>query len=70
MEKEGVQYEKDGAGNPILPPFKLAPGKLPPPIGRQTPLRVVENGPIWKAASEGPTSVLDLFKNAPAGKGQ
>jgi hypothetical protein len=49
IEKEGVRYERDGSGNPILPPFRL--GKAELPKGNQPPHR--PDGPIWRALSDG-----------------
>ena len=47
IEKDGVQYEKDGKGNPILPIFKLAAGQ-PTRSGGEAPA-FDKNGPAWKA---------------------
>jgi hypothetical protein len=47
IQKEGVEYEKDANGNPILPIFKLAPSTVTR-SGREAPV-VAKNGPIWKA---------------------
>jgi len=47
IEKEGVEYEKDSKGTPILPIFKLAPSDVPHPVG-EAPL-FAKNGPVWKA---------------------
>jgi hypothetical protein len=47
IEKEGVEYEKDSKGVPILPIFKLAPSDVPHPAG-EAPL-IAKTGPIWKA---------------------
>lgn len=55
IEKQGVQYERDGSGNPILPPFRL--GKVELPKGSQPPYR--PDGPIWHAQSDG-GSTLNL----------
>jgi hypothetical protein len=46
FEQEGVTYEKDSAGNPILPIFRVAknttqPAKSAPPF--------LDDGPVWKA---------------------
>jgi hypothetical protein len=46
IEEEGVTYQKDSRGNPILPPFRLSnvavtPGKGLPPYAK--------DGPIWTA---------------------
>jgi hypothetical protein len=63
MEQEGVDYKKDAKGNPILPVFRLAAGKLPA-VRRGTPLPVVEDGPVWKGVvgSDKPASALDALK--------
>jgi hypothetical protein len=47
IQKEGVEYEKDANGNPILPIFKLAPSTVAR-SGSEAPV-VAKNGPIWKA---------------------
>jgi hypothetical protein len=47
IEKEGVQYEKDTKGNPILPIFKLAAGDVTR-SGGEAPA-FAKNGPVWKA---------------------
>jgi hypothetical protein len=47
IQKEGVEYEKDANGNPILPIFKLAPSARTSG-GSEAPV-VAKNGPIWKA---------------------
>jgi hypothetical protein len=47
IEKEGVEYEKDSKGAPILPIFKLAPSKVPHPVGEAP--RFAKQGPVWKA---------------------
>jgi hypothetical protein len=47
IEKEGVQYEKDAKGFPILPIFKLAEGH-PQSGGSEAPV-FARNGPVWKA---------------------
>ncbi len=47
IEKDGVEYEKDSKGVPILPIFKLAPSDVPHPTG-EAPL-FAKTGPIWKA---------------------
>jgi hypothetical protein len=50
IEKEGLQYEKDSKGVPILPIFRLQAG-LPMAGGTEQP-RFDKNGPIWKAEKE------------------
>jgi hypothetical protein len=47
IEKEGLQYEKDSKGVPILPVFKLAPSEVTHPTG-EAPL-FAKTGPVWKA---------------------
>ena len=47
LEKDGVQYDKDTKGNPILPIFKLAPGE-PTRAGSEAPV-YAKTGPVWKA---------------------
>jgi len=49
IEKEGVQYEKDGRGNPILPIFRMGDVKLPPLANGETVPPYMKNGPIWKS---------------------
>lgn len=46
IEQEGVSYEKDGKGNPILPVFRVA--DTPPPAGdlRMPPHQ--KAGPVWR----------------------
>lgn len=47
IEKEGVEYEKDFKGVPILPIFKLAPSEVAH-AGSEAPI-FSKTGPIWKA---------------------
>jgi hypothetical protein len=47
LEKEGVQYEKDAKGNPILPIFKLADSTVAQPASEAPPF--AKQGPVWKA---------------------
>jgi hypothetical protein len=47
IEKDGVQYEKDGKGVPILPIFKLAAGDVTRG-GGEAPV-FAKTGPVWKA---------------------
>jgi hypothetical protein len=47
IEKDGVQYEKDAKGNPILPIFKLATGDVTRSGGEAPPF--AKQGPVWKA---------------------
>ena len=46
IQKEGVEYEKDAKGNPILPIFKVASGQ--PQSGGEAPV-FAKSGPVWKA---------------------
>ena len=48
IEKEGVQYDKDGRGNPILPIFRMGEVKLPPLERGESVPPYQQNGPIWK----------------------
>ena len=47
IEKEGVQYEKDAKGSPMLPIFKLSESTVAHP-GSEAPV-FAKSGPIWKA---------------------
>jgi hypothetical protein len=47
LEKEGVQYEKDAKGNPILPILKLADSTVANPTS-EAPV-FAKNGPVWRA---------------------
>ena len=49
IEKEGVSYEKDSQGNPILPPFRVA--NVPPPTAQkgQKQLPVEKDRTVWRA---------------------
>ena len=47
IEKDGVEYEKDSKGVPILPIFKLAAGEVTRSGGEAPP--IAKSGPIWKA---------------------
>jgi hypothetical protein len=47
IEKDGVEYEKDAKGNPILPIFKLAESTVAHPTS-EAPV-FAKTGPIWKA---------------------
>ena len=62
QEVEGVQYDKDSRGNPILPVFRMSdakpasnsPGRTFPPHR--------DDGPVWKAepdTANNPTSIFD-----------
>jgi hypothetical protein len=46
FEQEGVTYEKDVRGNPILPIFRVADSKVEP---SSDALPFMSDGPIWKA---------------------
>jgi PA14 domain len=61
FEQEGVDYTKDGKGNPILPPFRLARARPPATPRGMTPLTVMEDGPVWSAAME-QTPAFDIFQ--------
>jgi hypothetical protein len=47
LEKDGVQYEKDSKGNPILPIFKLQASEVTKPAV-EAPV-FAKQGPVWKA---------------------
>jgi hypothetical protein len=47
LEKDGVQYEKDSKGNPILPIFKLQASEVAKP-SVEAPV-FAKQGPVWKA---------------------
>jgi len=47
IEKDGVQYEKDANGTPILPIFKLAESTIAHP-NSEAPV-FAKTGPVWKA---------------------
>ena len=49
VEKIGTTYEKDGRGNPILPPFRVADTKPPALKSGQKLPPFAPNGPIWRA---------------------
>jgi hypothetical protein len=50
IEKEGVPYQKDGKGNPILPIFRVANQPLVPPVAGAGNYPVhMDNGPIWQS---------------------
>jgi len=63
IEKDGVQYQKDKKGNPILPVFRVADTKPPSP-GKYSYPPHTEDGPIWKSVGGGdkPFSGLDALK--------
>ena len=60
VEEEGVEYKKDGSGNPILPLFRTAAAKLP--SGTVLPPMTDPDGPIWKIQAAGTGSLLDSLK--------
>ncbi len=66
LEEEGVEYRRDGRGNPLLPVFRLAGGPLPEPQEGQTFPPYEPVGPVWKAApmKTGGTAGLDDFFTA------
>jgi hypothetical protein len=47
LEKDGVNYDKDSKGDPILPIFKLAAGETTRG-GVEAPV-FAKSGPVWKA---------------------
>jgi hypothetical protein len=49
IEEEGVEYAKDGLGNPILPPFRFSSVKMPPLAPGQTLPPYKSDGSIWPA---------------------
>ena len=49
VEKQGATYEKDGRGNPILPPFRVADIKAPDLKPGQKLPPFSPNAPIWRA---------------------
>jgi len=52
IEKDGVQYKKDGNGNPILPIFRLTGDKAHAPAsGGEASPPYMEDGPVWKGRS-------------------
>lgn len=65
IEEDGADYKKDGKGNPILPVFRMMAGKFPPLRRGQTPLPIMEDGPVWKGVSgnDKPPSALDTLNS-------
>jgi hypothetical protein len=67
IEKEGVEYEKDARGNPILPVFRVADLPMPPLKDGQTLPPYQGEGPVWRAKSSGSArtgaSLLDAFRS-------
>jgi hypothetical protein len=52
MEKQGENYQKDGAGNPILPIFRVADVQ-PPDVSKSLgSVPVAPNGPIWPVVQD------------------
>ncbi len=49
LEQKGVEYQTDSKGNPILPLFRVADGKLPQGGSEVPPL--AEGGPIWQTVN-------------------
>jgi hypothetical protein len=47
LEKDGVQYEKDAKGSPILPIFKLRDSTVTHPVSEAPAF--AQAGPVWKA---------------------
>jgi hypothetical protein len=58
IEKEGAQYQKDGAGSPILPIFALDKVQMNP----NEPPAHIDNAPPWKGKATS-TSLLDVLDN-------
>ena len=60
LQKDGVNYQKDAAGNPILPVFRTADTKPPPPPTPNGYPPHLEDGPVWKAepASDDVSSIF------------
>ncbi len=48
FEQEGVTYEKDGKGNPILPIFRVADSKTEQSPNKSAPV-FMPDGPVWRA---------------------
>lgn len=53
VEQDGVEYRKDGRGNPILPIFKLGKGAIVEKTGGVPEFQRV-NGPVWKSQAPAP----------------
>ena len=51
IEKDGVSYEKENHGSPILPIFRVADGKMPALKSGQKLPPFLPNGPVWRAES-------------------
>jgi len=49
IEKDGVTYEKESHGSPILPIFRLAEGKMPALRSGEKLPPFAPKGPIWRA---------------------
>jgi len=49
IEKDGVNYEKESHGSPILPIFRLAEGKMPALRSGEKLPPFAPKGPIWRA---------------------
>ncbi|MBV9009321.1 MAG: hypothetical protein JO354_09180 [Verrucomicrobia bacterium] len=54
IEKDGVSYDKDSKGNPILPIFKVAAGETTRG-GTEAPV-FAKTGPVWKAEQPAETA--------------
>jgi hypothetical protein len=61
VEEEGVQYAKDGLGNPILPPFRVSNVRTPPLASGQALPPYKKDDPVWKLMSFG-GSMLDSLR--------
>ena len=49
IEKDGVTYEKESHGSPVLPIFRVADGKMPALKSGQKLPPFLPNGPVWRA---------------------
>ena len=49
IEKDGASYQKESHGNPILPIFRVAEGKMPALRSGEKLPPYAPNGPIWRA---------------------
>jgi hypothetical protein len=61
IQKEGVDYQKDAKGNPILPVFRTADTKLADLRRHQTYPPHMDGGPIWKGVAGPAASGMDDF---------
>lgn len=59
IEKEGVEYKKGGAGNPILPTFRVTDAKIPDILKDKVP-PFDPDGPVWRLEADNkPKSLFD-----------